>query len=149
MPKLFSRTSTWEASQSDEGTTTELKLEGFIDAANYLTFEKSLENAYRDGHRFLILDFTAVHYINSTGISALIRYFESYRLRKGVLCLANVAKSVGLSMHLLGVTSFLPFVKDMSAARAYIKDFLEGKATADAPLSGAENGEGTGFVELS
>jgi anti-anti-sigma factor len=121
--------------------TTELKLEGFIDAANYRTFEKSLEKAYQEGHRFLILDFTAVHYINSTGISALIRYFESYKLREGAMCLANVAKSVGLSMHLLGVTSFLPFLKDLAAARAYIKDFLEGKVAAETSPAGAKRGE--------
>lgn len=137
MPKLITRTSTWQV--SPEGTAlaselaTELTIEGFIDAANYLVFEKSLEGAWKAEHRFLILDFTDVHYINSTGISALVRYFELYRQRDGFLCLANVAKSVGLSMHLLGVTSFLPFLKDLAAARAYLKDFLEGKPSPLGP----------------
>lgn len=127
MPKLLARASKWQDPSRSELYATELSLDGFIDAANYRTFERSLEGAYQAGHRYLILDFTDVHYINSTGISALIRYFELLRARGGTLCLANVAKPVGLSMHLLGVTSFLPFLKDVPAARAHVKDLADGK----------------------
>jgi anti-sigma B factor antagonist len=133
MPKLVIRTGTSQASADPIFTTSELMLEGFIDAANYLEFERSLEKAYAEGHRFLILDMSDVHYINSTGISALIRFFELYSTRGGAMCLANVAKPVGLSMHLLGVTSFLPFLKDLEAARAYVADFAAGKAKPSTP----------------
>ena len=152
MPKLITRTSTWQAIPRDDATAVELTLEGFIDAANYTAFERSLEGAYQEGHRFLILDFTNVHYINSTGISALIRYFELLRARSGSLCLASVAKPVGLSMHLLGVTSFLPFLKDLDAARAYVADLCEGKAICtphgDATLAAEAELTGAGYAPL-
>lgn len=131
MPKIRTRTTLWQDAP-EKGTVTELSIDGFIDAANYQAFERALEAAHKSGSRFLILDFTNVHYINSTGISALVRYFELFRERSGALCLANVARPVGLSMHLLGVTSFLPFLKDLAAARNYIKEFVF-TATPQAP----------------
>lgn len=118
-------------------TVTELALNGFIDAGNYPIFEKSLEEANADGGRALVMDFAGVHYINSTGISALIGFFEAYKARGGVLCLANVARAVGLSMHLLGVTSFIPFLADMAAARTHVQEFFAShdKASQEAGLS--------------
>jgi serine/threonine-protein kinase RsbW len=146
MPKLAIRTSTWqEESTGGPTTASQLTLDGFIDAANYLAFERSLEQAYQEGQRFLILDFTDVHYINSTGISALIRYFDLYRQRGGTLCLANVAKPVGLSMHLLGVTSFLPFLKDLEAARSHVRDIAEGRSAVPAAVEGAAPEDGIGL----
>lgn len=82
-----------------------------------------------------------MHYINSTGISALIRYYELYRDRGGVLCLAGVAKSVGLSMHLLGVTSYLPFLADVETARDYVRRLLKGEEALPARLSGSSEAD--------
>ena len=131
MPKLSSSTSNWQCSSGD-ASVVEVALEGFIDAANYEAFEKLLLTAHQAGHAFAILDFSQIYYINSTGISALIRFDELFRGRNGALCLAGVAKSVGISMHLLGVTSFLPFLKDVEAARKYVEDCASGKATLGA-----------------
>ena len=120
MPKLVITPSSSPVSSGSSESVTVLAFDGFIDAANYLAFEKGLEKAYAAGARFAILDFERVHYINSTGISVIIRYFELFRDCRGVLCLANVAKEVGLSMHLLGITSFVPFLKDVEAARQHV-----------------------------
>ena len=101
-------------------------LKGFIDAANYMSFEKALERADGGSPRFLLIDFSLVNYINSTGISALIRFSETYKSRGGLLCLAAVSRSVGLSMHLLGVTSLIPFTQDVQSGLDYISGFLDG-----------------------
>ena len=135
MPKLFVTSTHSPLSSESSSELTEIALDGFVDAGNYSTFEKGLDEAFATGGQFLVLDFTRVHYINSTGISALIRFFELYRERKGVLCLANVAKPVGLAMHLLGVTSFIPFVKDLGAARTYVKDYAARTEAGEAPFS--------------
>jgi serine/threonine-protein kinase RsbW len=148
MPKLLTSSSTWLASPEGGERATVLTLDGFVDAANYLAFERSLEGAHQEGNRFLILDFSTVHYINSTGISALIRFYELFRARGGTLCLANVAKPVGLSMHLLGLTSLLPFVKDVAAAQEHIRDILAGKAAPVAAELGGERREEMGVPGL-
>lgn len=135
MPKILTSTAHWKEAPAETGPVAELSIEGFIDAANYQAFERSLDAAYRLGTRFLILDFSRVHYINSTGISALVRFFELYRERGGILCLANVGRPVGLSMHLLGVTSFLPFLKDLEAAREYVRTYKPGATPGPVPPS--------------
>ncbi len=124
MPKLALQMRPPSSAADVATEVSELSLSGFIDAQNYAKFERGLEDAYATGGRFLVLDFSGVHYINSTGISALIRFFELYREREGLLCLASVAKSVGLSMHLLGVTSLIPFLKDLETAHAHIQNFI-------------------------
>jgi serine/threonine-protein kinase RsbW len=139
MPKLSFKTRKHVLPNGDE-TVVELLLSGFIDAANYMTFEKSLEEAFALGGRSLLIDFSRVNYINSTGISGLIRYCESCKGRGGILCLASVAKPVGLSMHLLGVTSLIPFTKDLIAGREHVADFHAGRTKVPADVAAEEAG---------
>ena len=117
---------------------TVIKPNGFIDSSSCPLFEKALDavaaatspSGGEDAGRFSILDLSETHYINSTGISAIIRHFGVYRERNGLLVLVSVPKAVGLSMHLLGVTSFIPFHKDMEHATALIRESLVGGVAA-------------------
>lgn len=97
-------------------TITELVVEGFIDASTTLAFERVLERAATQDARHLIVDFSKVQYINSSGISALLRTQEIYSRRGGILCLVGVPEQVGLSMHLLGVTRLIPFRSTINEA---------------------------------
>jgi anti-sigma B factor antagonist len=110
----------------------EILLRGFIDTGTFEQLEKRLETAFNRQERFLILNFADVHYINSTGISILIRYYDLYRERGGSLVLASVSKSVGVSLHLLGVTSIIPFHKDRDAALAALSKSLRETAAEPA-----------------
>jgi len=130
MPKLTFEVRAHTILGDSSETITELALSGFIDAANYQTFEGALDEALATDRRCLLIDFTGVKYINSTGISGLIRYSEKLKEKSGILCLASVEKSVGLSMHLLGVTSLIPFAKDVEAGRAHVGEFIAGRASA-------------------
>ncbi|MGH9360372.1 MAG: ATP-binding protein, partial [Thermoanaerobaculia bacterium] len=114
-----------------------IALSGFIDAASYPAFEKTLEEVFARGGRFAVADFSGLSFINSTGISAVIRFFGQYGERGGLFCLAAVPRPVGLSMHLLGVTSLIPFLKDVEAARQHLLDFLEGRLPPAGPAEGA------------
>src|SRR5438132_13721609 len=102
MPKLSGRIAEQPVVEGRPETFFQVHFSGFIDAANYAAFERILEDVFGKGGRFAVADFTELNYINSTGISALIRFFGLYKERGGLFCLANVPKAVGLSMHLLG-----------------------------------------------
>ncbi|MFQ5654790.1 MAG: ATP-binding protein [Planctomycetota bacterium] len=117
-----------------------LQLAGFIDAPNYLTFETALEKLLRANHLRLILDFRKVQYVNSTGISAIIRFHGALTEKGGTLLLTQVSRNVGLTMHLLGVTSIVPFLKDLAEA----EEFLENQETAAPPVTDFELDEGAG-----
>ena len=127
MPKLSCQSSRRPLDRETDQGLIVLAFEGFIDAANYLSFERALEKAAELNARFLVVDFARVHYVNSTGISALIRHHELYRARRGLLCLAGVPRTVGLTMHVLGLTRLVPFVKDVAAAEVHVRDFLAGR----------------------
>jgi anti-anti-sigma factor len=141
MPKLSSRIQEKRVAEGREETFFHVTFSGFVDAANYASFEKCLEDVYAKGGRFAAADFSDLHYINSTGISALIRFYGLYKDRGGVFCLASVPKPVGLSMHLLGVTSLIPFLKDVEAARQHFIAHLEGRLPSR-PLEVEVHGEG-------
>ena len=51
-----------------------VQLDGFIDAPNYPRFEQALERLIDSGRHHLVLECRAVEYINSTGISGIIRF---------------------------------------------------------------------------
>lgn len=98
-----------------------LYLTGYLDAASYATFEKLLATLLKGGTRHLVLHFGKVEYINSTGISAIIRYHEHFQKAGGELVLAHVSREIGLTMHLLGLTNFVPVVMDGGTAVSYFK----------------------------
>jgi len=68
---------------------TEIVFDGFIDAGNYHSCEQGLEDAYVGEDHSVILYFSNVHCVNSTGISAMIRLHELFKQRGGVLCLVK------------------------------------------------------------
>ena len=142
MPKLTFKTRNHRLDRDPPQDICELALKGFIDAANYMTFEKALESADSESPRFLLVDFARVNYINSTGISAIIRFNEACKSREGLLCLSGVSRAVGLSMHLLGVTSLIPFTRDMQAGRNHIAGFIDGKKPALPVNEAAADGDG-------
>lgn len=146
MPKLTFKTQVHRIAREPPQEVSELALKGFIDAANYMTFEKALERADSDSPQFLVIDFALVNYINSTGISVLIRFSETYKSRGGLLCLAGVSRSVGLSMHLLGVTSLIPFTRDVQAGRDYVVGFLDGEKPAQPVVAEGNEPEGVRHI---
>ena len=148
MPKLTFKTRNHRLDRDPPQDICELALKGFIDAANYMTFEKALESADSESPRFLLVDFARVNYINSTGISAIIRFNEACKSREGLLCLSGVSRAVGLSMHLLGVTSLIPFTRDMQAGRNHIAGFIDGKKPA-LPVNEAAAADGDGPVSYT
>ncbi|MDE0960344.1 MAG: ATP-binding protein [Planctomycetota bacterium] len=96
-------------------------LEGFIDAANYPKFEKALERLVESGRHQLVLDCRGVQYINSTGISGIIRFHNLCKEAGGSFLLARVARNVGITMHLLGVTSVVQVAKDLEEAEQFLQ----------------------------
>ena len=112
---------------ADQGCSyTLVQLEGFIDAANYPRFEKALERLVESGRHQLVLDCRGVQYINSTGISGIIRFHNLCKEAGGAFLLARVARNVGITMHLLGVTSVVQVARDLEEA----EQLLEGGSAA-------------------
>ncbi|OUU21914.1 MAG: hypothetical protein CBC13_08355 [Planctomycetia bacterium TMED53] len=138
-------------SGDDSQTYTLVQLEGFIDAANYPIFEKALEKLIDSGRFHIVLDFKGVEYINSTGISGIIRFHHHCSNGGGGLVLARVARNVGITMHLLGVTSVVAVAKDFEEAERALQGeeigVAEGSSEQKIPVIADKPGP-TGTVAL-
>ncbi len=102
-------------------------IKGFIDAPNYDRFVSSVQQMIKNGSKYIIMDFSSLSYINSTGISALIKWQGQLTPHKGAVVLCHVPRSVAVSLDLLGLTTVVPLVKDVRKAKELLHDIREGK----------------------
>ncbi len=72
-------------------------------------------NRYDEGHDRIILDITGVSYINSSGISMIIRLNLERRLK-----LVNIQKPV---KDILDLTGILPFISEYHTTQEALADF--------------------------
>ena len=70
MPKLEIISENISISENKQDGTV-FHIQGFIDAPNYDRFVSSVQKEIKSGSKYVIMDFTSLAYINSTGISAL------------------------------------------------------------------------------
>lgn len=96
-----------------------LRLAGFINASTNRALEDALGNTLAKNFRFLVIDFLGVDYVNSLGISTLLSHYQTVRAQNGDVALIRVHRDVGRTMHVLGLTSLVPFLKDEKAAVDY------------------------------
>jgi anti-sigma B factor antagonist len=61
---------------------TVLKIDGFIDVNAVPEFEQALESLLQQGHVRLVLDFSAVTYISSAGMGAIVGSLQTFRNRE-------------------------------------------------------------------
>lgn len=117
-----------------------VELSGFINASTIAHFEEILRGLVAKGARRLVLDFYNVNYINSTGIGAILGSQEEVAAQGGTLVVVRVPNEVGLTMHLLGLTAVVPFLKSKADALAWLRGSTEVKSTygeLPAPPGGA------------
>lgn len=96
-----------------------MRLAGFVNASTNRALEDALGSTLSKNIRFLVIDFLGVDYINSMGISTLLTHYQTVRAQGGDVALIKVHRDVGRTMHVLGLTSLVPFLKDEKAAGDY------------------------------
>jgi anti-anti-sigma factor len=116
MPKLNYNLAPRVAVNDPTSSVARIAFSGFIDAANYERFERALGAALAVEARYLIVDLKDVRYINSTGISALLRTQDGFETRGGGICLVGVTRDVLLSLDALGVPKLVPLQETLDAA---------------------------------
>ena len=106
-----------------------VELSGFINASTIAHFEEILRGLMAKGARRIVLDFYNVNYINSTGIGAILGSQEEVAAHGGTLVVVRVPNEVGLTMHLLGLTAMVPFLKSKADALAWLRGSNEVTST--------------------
>ena len=83
-------------------------LSGFIDIRTVKIFEsEALNPLLNEGSKYLILNFTNVGYMNSTGLGVLVKVQDKYKDADGDLILVNVPQKIFDLFKMLGMDTIL------------------------------------------
>ena len=91
------------------GTDAELKLNGYIDAANAAEVDSLLIGVVAQ-YDNLLLDMAKLEYVSSAGLRAFRHVYMDLRRKGGALTAKNVSKSVMEVFELTGFTRFFQFL---------------------------------------
>jgi anti-anti-sigma factor len=97
-----------------------LDVDGPIDGTSEAAFRRKMDSLIKSGVRHLILDCEDVHYINSTGLGAILLYMDELERLGGKLVLARLSDRALMVVELLGFAPALDIVEDESQAVAII-----------------------------
>jgi anti-sigma B factor antagonist len=86
-----------------------ISLEGKIDAASTGEVEKRLNDLISSGNRYLVLNFSGIDYINSSGLRIMLSSLKKLRKAQGDLKLACAKPMVKQVFHTVGFTSLFEF----------------------------------------
>lgn len=87
-----------------------IEVVGRLDSDHAETLAERARAALSTGRVHLILDLSAVTFINSAGLRALVQTIKSAQASGGSLTLVNPSESVRRALELVGLDSVLPIV---------------------------------------
>ena len=91
---------------------------GSIDAHTARVFKEQIGEAIDFGYRWLVIDLSAVTFLDSTGLGALVTSLKRTQELGGDLRLAQVPHSVRMMIELTSLQSYLPRYASVADALA-------------------------------
>ena len=82
------------------------RLEGSLDIYTSLDFKAALENHVKDSSLEVVIDMTALNYIDSSGIGILIKALNYVQGLNGKMCVANLKPAIEKVFKVSGLTSY-------------------------------------------
>ncbi|NDE85189.1 MAG: anti-sigma factor antagonist [Verrucomicrobia bacterium] len=106
-----------EITEKTDGGVLILTVSGEIDLNQSPTLRSTLRAKAAAKTPCLLLDFSAVLYIDSSGLATLIEYYQSSRTFAGKLALCSLAPRVRSSFDLVRLSEVFSIYPDLAAAR--------------------------------
>jgi serine/threonine-protein kinase RsbW len=104
-----------------------LRLKGFINARTNRDFEAALDDVLAAGKVDLVLDMQDLEYLNSTGLSTMINYQQSFRTREREILIIHAPYHIAVIIHQMGLSEMIPLLKDEAEVMACLKRDAKGK----------------------
>ena len=95
-----------------------ISLRGEIDLHNSPAMRELLQSKAQAQVLALVLDFTEVKYIDSSGLATLVEYYQKSRIYAGQLALAGMNARVKSVFDLVRLSEIFAIYPDLAAARA-------------------------------
>lgn len=97
--------------------TLEVELSGDIDLRYSPVMRQHLQSKAREQVPVLILDFSRVKYIDSSGLATLVEYYQNSRSYSGKIALAGLSNRVRSIFDLVRLSEIFPIYPDVNSAR--------------------------------
>jgi anti-anti-sigma factor len=91
---------------------------GDLDATNVETVLEKIVNFFNEGKIHLVVDFTKLRYVNSTGLGILLHLSKSAKEKSGSFKIAKVNENVFEIIEIIGATSLLEIYDTVDEAIA-------------------------------
>ena len=93
---------------------------GYVDASNIETFRSTLM-PYADREKIrLLMDCSALHYLNSNSLGILVRLHRKCAAKGGCVALCNLATRLEHTMTMIGLDRLIHRFASREEARAYL-----------------------------
>lgn len=108
-----------EIKESTESSILVLAVSGEIDLNHSPALRVILRDKAKAKTAQLLLDFTAVAYIDSSGLATLIEYYQSARSFSGKFALCSLSSRVQSSFDLMRLSEVFSIFADQASAQKY------------------------------
>lgn len=105
-----------EVLEEREGDVLILTPVGRVDSSNARLFERMIEDRIDDGETHIVVDFTKLSFISSSGMRVLLIGAKSIRANQGKFVLCSMRDSIREIFSISGFDTIIPVVKDRIAA---------------------------------
>jgi stage II sporulation protein AA (anti-sigma F factor antagonist) len=102
--------------QEGAGKIVEVRISGFLDAHTVVSFEKTMDELLEKDYTKFIIGLSALNYISSAGIGALMVLLQQLRRRQGDMVLLQPSAKVFKILDLLGFTKIFQIKHDRDEA---------------------------------
>lgn len=117
-----------------------VELSGAIDGASITDLQDFVDQIYKDGARWFIVDMSGIKYVNSTGLGSLVKYADLFKNRGGGMVLYSVPPKVKVIIKMLGLDSFFPISNSLEEALEEARKTESGGA-GEIELEDSDEGE--------
>ena len=120
---------------TDGSSVAVVDMKGSIDGSTVKKFESETLALAQKGFKYLILNFSEIGYMNSTGLGILVKVLDRYQEQGGDMKLVQVPKKVSDLFDMLGISSILSIYATMEAAFNALPAKLVAKSEAAVPTA--------------
>jgi anti-sigma B factor antagonist len=99
-----------------QGSATVIRLKGFLDAHNHGLLREAVKEHVQKGRNRLVLDFSELTYIGSSGIEVILSNIQPIRDSGGDIVLAAMPPKIFKVFDLLGLPSFFTITPSVDSA---------------------------------
>jgi len=93
-------------------------LKGLLDAYNHVVFREAVDEQVRRGQTRIVVDFTELTYLGSSGLEVILAHIQPVRNAGGDIVLCGLSPKIFKVFDLLGLPSFFTITGTVDEALA-------------------------------